>query len=119
MDISWLKANPAKILINGDWMLSQFRTTLSIRERPRGARHGKTEAQEQHFVVHNARKRSKRIMKEFTIVFYETKYIVIRNSKLAGPRRSASHWINWHKKTTPTAYPLRKMRDIKNIGISH
>ena len=26
-------------------------------ERPRGARHGKTEAQKQHFVTHNARKR--------------------------------------------------------------
>ena len=31
MDISWLKANPAKIFINGDWMLSQSRTTSSER----------------------------------------------------------------------------------------
>ena len=29
MDISWLRANPAKIFTNGDWMLSQSRTTSS------------------------------------------------------------------------------------------
>ena len=28
-----------------------------IKERPRGARHGKSEAQKQHFLAHNARKR--------------------------------------------------------------
>ena len=56
---------------------------------------------------------SKRIMMEFTIVSNEIQYIVIRNSKLAGPRRSASQWINWHRKTTPTAYPMRNMRNIK------
>ena len=61
----------------------------------------------------------KNITKEFTIVFYETQYIVIRNSKLAGPRRSASKWINWHRKTTLTVYPERNSRDIKNIGTSH
>ena len=44
--------------------LSQWRLdALSIphyvirMERPRGARHGKTEAQKEHFVAHNARKR--------------------------------------------------------------
>ena len=35
----------------------------------------------------------KNITKEFVIVFYETKYIVICNSKLAGPSRSASKWM--------------------------
>ena len=33
------------------------------------------------------------------------------NSKLGGPRRSASRWISWHRKTTPTAHPLR-IREI-------
>ena len=33
------------------------------------------------------------ITKEFAIVSYETQFIVIRNSKLAGPSRSASKWI--------------------------
>ena len=87
--------------------------------RPHGVRHGKTEGQKEHFVAHNARKRCiKKILKEFTIVFNEIQYIVIRNSKLAGLRRSASQWINWHRKTTPTAYPMRNMREI-NILVSH
>ena len=37
----------------------------------------------------------KNITKEFTVVFYEIKKIVIRNSELAGPSRSASKWISW------------------------
>ena len=32
VDISWLKANPAKIFTNGDWMLSQSRTSSSRRD---------------------------------------------------------------------------------------
>ena len=36
----------------------------------------------------------------------------------AGPRRSASRWTNWHRKTTPTAHPLWSMRE-KKTGISH
>ena len=62
---------------------------------------------------------SKRILMEFTIVSYETQYIVTRNSTLAGPRRSACQWINWHTKTTPTAHPLRRMRDVGKTGKSH
>ena len=58
-------------------------------------------------------------MKELSFVSNEIQYIVIRNSKLAEPRRSASQWIKWHKKTTPTPHPLRNMRDIgKNWYIS-
>ena len=37
-------------------MLSPSRTVIR-KERPCGARHGKTEAQKEHFVTHNARKR--------------------------------------------------------------
>ena len=49
----------------------------------------------------------------------EIQHIVIRNSKLAGPRRSASRWTNWHRKTIPIAHPLRSMRDFrKNWYIS-
>ena len=61
----------------------------------------------------------KNITKEFTIVFFETTYIVNRNSKLAGPSRSASQWRSWHRKTTPTVYPEMNSRDVKNNGISH
>ena len=82
--------------------------------RIRSARHSKTEAQKEHFVAHNVRKRCINIIvMEFTIVSNEIQYIVIHNSKLAGPRRSASQWINWHRKTTPTAHPLRSMRGIR------
>ena len=112
--------NPAKVFTNGDWTLSRFRTTSPRKGRPRGARHGKTEAQKEHFVAHNVEGDvSKRNLKEFTTVSNEIRYIVIRNSKLAGPRRSASQWICWHRKTTPTAYLMRNMREIKNNGFSH
>ena len=50
---------------------------------------------------------SKRILMEFTTLSNEIQYIVIRNSKLAGPRRSSSKWINWHSKTTPIAHLAR------------
>ena len=62
---------------------------------------------------------SNEIMKEFTIVSNEIQYIVIRNAKLAGPMRSAPQRINWHRKTTPTADPLRSVRDVGKTGISH
>ena len=75
-----------------------------------GVRHGKTDAQKEHFVAHNARKRC--IKKNFDGI----QCIVTRNSKLAGPRRSASQWITWHRKTTPTAHPLRNMRDIGKLA---
>ena len=45
--------------------------------------------------------------------------ISIRNSNLAWPKRSASRWIKWHKKTTPTSHPLTSTRDIRKTGISH
>ena len=50
---------------------------------------------------------------EFTIGSNEIQYVVIRNSKLAGPRRSAPQWISRHRKTTLTAYPEMNSRDIK------
>ena len=62
---------------------------------------------------------SKRNLTEFTIAFNEVQHIVIRNSKLAGLRRSASRWTNWHRKTTPIAHPLRSSRDFTKTGISH
>ena len=49
--------------------------------RPRGARHGKTEPQKEHFVAHNGRDVSKTILMEFTIVCNEIQHIMIRNSK--------------------------------------
>ena len=54
-------------------------------------------------------------MMEVTIVANEIQKIVTRNSKLAGPRRSASQWINWHRKTTPAAHRLRSKKDIRKL----
>ena len=57
------------------------------KERLHGARHGKNEAQKQYHIAFNAWKRCrkrvgrKNITKEFTIVFFETKY-VHRDSQL-------------------------------------
>ena len=90
VDISWLKANPAKVFTNGDWTLSQSRTTSSRRDDLVVFGMAKLSHKKKHFVAHN-----------------EIQQIVMRNSKLAGLRRSASRWISWHRKTTPTAHPLR------------
>ena len=95
--------------------------------RPNGARQGKTEEQKEYHIAFNAWKRDaakeltlkKNITKEFTIVFSETKSIVNRNSKLAGPSKSAPRWTSWHSKITRTVYPKRNSRYTKDSGISH
>ena len=97
----------------GDWMLSQFRTTSSRRIDPMVLGTAKLKhRQSTLWPTMRGRDVSKIILKEFTIVSNEIQYIVTRNSKLAGPRRSASRCTSWHKKTTPTAHPLRYMREI-------
>ena len=117
MDISWLKANSAKILVNGDWMLSPSRTTSSRKEDTTVLGTAKqTHRNSISWPTTRGRDVSERILMEFTIVSNEIQFFVIRNSKLAGPRRSASRWISWHRKTTPTAHP---MRDIRKTGTSH
>ena len=52
-----LKANPAKILTYGDWMLSQSRTTSSRRRDPTVLGTAKLKHRKSIFVAHNARKR--------------------------------------------------------------
>ena len=44
-------------------------------------------------------------------LFLSARDPVYRDSqlKMAGRVKSASRWINWHRKTTPTAYPLRSI----------
>ena len=113
VDISCLKANPAKIFTTGDWMLSQSRIASS--ERGDLVVLGTAKLRHKTSISWPTTRGgdvSKRNLMEFTIASNEIQCIVIRNSKLAGPRRSASRWINWHIKTIPTAHPLRSMRDI-------
>ena len=88
--VSWLKANPANIFTNGDWMLSQSRTTSSRRcdlvvLSTAKLWHKKS-------ILRPTMRRgdvSKRNLKEFTLTSQKTQHIVICSSKLAGLRRSA------------------------------
>ena len=116
-----MKANPAKIFTNGDWMpLSQSRTMSSGRcdlvvLGTAKLRHRSSIS----WPTTRGGDVSNRILMEFTIASNEIQYIVIRNSNMTGPRRSASRWINWHKKTIPIAHALRSMREKrKNWYIS-
>ena len=107
-----MKANPAnKILNNGDWMFSQSRSTSSewgdhVVLGTAKLRHRKSIL----WPTTRGRDVSKRIMREFTIFSNEIQFFVIRNSKLAGPRRSASQWTSWHRKISLIAHQLRSLR---------
>ena len=57
VDISWLKANPAKIFTNDDWMLSQSRTTPSKRGDLVVLGKAKLRHRNSSFLGHNARRR--------------------------------------------------------------
>ena len=53
-----LKESESSQMFN-QWRLDAFSIPHYVitKERPRGARHGRTEAQKQHFLAHNARRR--------------------------------------------------------------
>ena len=57
----------------------------------------------------------KNITKEFTIVFYEIQFIVIRNSKLAGSSKSPSKWMlaQEHHSCCPSSVEFERYR--KNL----
>ena len=121
----WLKANRAKNVTSSDWMLSPSRTTSSRRGNPMVL--GTVKLKHINSTIspltrgrHVAKELTvkKNITKEFTIVFYETQYIVICNSKLGGPSRSASKWINWHRKTTPTIFQ-RRIPEMSKTLVCH
>ena len=120
MDISWLTANPANIFTNGDWMLSQSRTTSSRRSDlvvlgTAKLRHKKSIS----WLTMRGGDVSNRIMMDFTIVSYETQYIVACNAKLAGPRKSASKWNLAQEDHSYLLSREEYLRYQKNIGISH
>ena len=103
VDISWLKSESSQNF--SQWRLDALSIPHYVikKGRPHGARHGKTDAQNEHFVAHNADPENRDLQLK----------------KMAGPRRSASRWISWHRKTTPAAHPLRNTWDIGKSGISH
>ena len=107
-----MKANPATFFTSGDWMLSQSRTTSS--ERSGFVVLGTAKLRHRNSIswLHNARKTC--IKKNFDGIHDRFQ----RDSENRdSPRRSASRWINWHRKTTSTAHPLRSMRDKRKTGI--
>ena len=66
------------------WRLDAFSIENYVikKGRPRGARHGKTEAQKEHFIAHNARRRC--LKKKFEGIhdrFQKNQHIVIRNTQ--------------------------------------
>ena len=106
---------------------------VSKKGRPHGVRHGKTEAQKEYHIAFNAWKRCRnrvdsqeehykgihdRFLKDQ--VYRDSQLAIVnnRNSKLAGPSRSASRWTSWHRRTTPTVYPERNSRDTTDSGVS-
>ena len=118
---------PANIFINGDWTLSQSRTTSSRRGDfevlgTATLKHKKSTM----WPTTRGRDVSKTILIEFTIVSNEIQYIMIRNSKLAGPRRSAHSYCpsseeyqrlkkNWYislKKSSRNA-PMKLRSDFR------
>ena len=104
------------------WRLDAFSIPHYVirNRRPRGARHGKTEAQKQHFSAHNARRRC--IKKNFNGIHGRFQ----RNSE----NRDSQLKIGWTEEKciemdklaqedVPIAHPLRSTRDIRKTGISH
>ena len=82
VDISWKKTNPVKVFTNGDWMLSQSRTTSS-RESD-FVMLGTTKLRHRNSISWPTMRGGmyqKRNLKEFTIASNEIRRIVIRNSK--------------------------------------
>ena len=95
-----------------------------MKGRPHGARHGKTEAQKEYHIAYNAWKRCcKRVDGQ------EEQYKGIHNRFSRDQvYRESQLKIGWTEQKCiemdklaqeDQAYPLRNMRDIENIGISH
>ena len=77
------------------WRLGAFLIPNNAikKDRHRGVRHSKIEAQKEHFVATtHGGDASKRNLMEFTIASKKIQHIVIRSSKLAGLRRRALQW---------------------------
>ena len=116
LEISWLKVNPTNNFTNGDCMFSQSRATSAQRfdfvvidtAKLRHRKRISSSTTRRRDVSHD-------ILMEFTIVSNEIQYIVIRNSKLFGPRGSVSRWINWHRKI---AHRPMSLRDIMKLNKS-
>ena len=110
-------------------MLSHHRWQLGIisipnhvikKERPHGNRHGKTEAQKEHFIAHTLRKRC--IKKGFERIHdrLQKDLIKFRDSQLRIDRAEAKciQMDELAQKISPIAYRPKSMRDIRRPGLS-
>ena len=103
------------------WRLDAFSIPHYVirKERPRGARHGKTEAQKEHFVAHNARKRC--MKKNFDGIHDRLQQdSVYRDSqrKIGWTEEKCIKMDKLAQEDTPTGHPLRSERYKKNWKIS-
>ena len=100
------------------WRLDAFsiENYVNRKGQHRGARHGNTEAQKEHFIAHNARRRC--LKKKFEGIHDRFQ----RDSTyrdLAVLRRRALRLTNWHRKTTLIVHCLTSSKYIRKNGISH
>ena len=90
--------------------------------RPHSKRHGKTEAQKEHIIAHNARKRC--IKKSFEGIHDRfQKDLKFRDSQLKIDRTEAkcidaSRWTSWRRKISLIVHHPRSLRDIRKPGLS-
>ena len=80
------------------WRLDAFSIENYVikKGRPRGARHGRTEAQKEHFIAHNARRRclKQRLEGIHDRFLKDSTYRDSQLKKLAGLKKRAMRWIN-------------------------
>ena len=85
--------------------------------RPRDVRHGKTEAQKEHFTAHNARRTC--LQKKFDGIHDRFQHIVIRNSTLAGLRRSGIEMDKLAQENHTNCPMCGEFKRFRKIGRSH
>ena len=95
-------------------MLSQSRNTSSRKGRLCGARHDKTEAQKEHFLAHNARRRC--LKKKFEGIhdrFQRDSTNRDSQLKIGWTEEKCIEMYKLAQETTHTGHPLRSSREYK------
>ena len=101
------------------WRLDAFSIENYVIKKggPRGARHGRTEAQKEHFTAHNARRRC--LKKNFDAIHDRFLKDSTYRDSLAGLKKRALRWTDQHRKTTPIVHCLKSSTDVGRTGISN
>ena len=91
--------------------------------RPRGVRHGKTEAQSAKWPGMRGRDAARKstlkvnVLPIFTIDFSEIQFIVNHGSQSDGQNKSTKSWMNMRKKILHKNSLQRKKEDTKDNGV--